>query len=398
MTPGRALLAVTGLVAFSVATGVAVARLLPSDYPAQQIEAAAPAAQVADTPAAPLPELRTATFGAIAPFAPLATPFRQSVVREASLSPQASSETLNVETPPGAFIAYAPLPPQRPAELSALLYGASAPLPPSRPRDLGDASTLPPVVVASIAPQAPVATAAAEPQQQPETKPSLVEPAPQATEADVPFRKGQQVFVRIFKQEGELELWLRKGARYTLYKTYPICKWSGRLGPKLREGDYQSPEGFYSVSARQLNPNSHYHLAFNVGFPNALEKQLGYTGGLVMVHGDCKSVGCFAMTNSGIDEIYGFVAAAIGAGQKEVPVNIFPFRLTDTKLARETNTRLLSFAPAEHAKWAPFWQNLKEGYDLFEQTGEPPTAYACGGRYAFNSAGASCKRIAGWGI
>ncbi len=117
-----------------------------------------------------------------------------------------------------------------------------------------------------------------------------------------------------------------------------------------------------------------------------------------MVHGDCKSVGCFAMTNSGIDEIYGFVAAAIGAGQKEVPVNIFPFRLTDTKLARETNTGLLSFAPAEHAKWAPFWQNLKEGYDLFEQTGEPPTAYACGGRYAFNSAGASCKRIAGWGI
>lgn len=409
MTPRGAFLAVAGLVAVSVAAGVAAARLLPDDYPSANMTAAPeralptaslqPALVIAEEPA---PALRMQTFGALAPYAPLSAPFRP--VREASLAPQPTVVPLALaeEGAPALTIVNAPLPPARPAELAGLLSIGEAPLPPMRPRDLVDAQAEPapqaqpapaPVVVASLGqttlPQL-------------EIKPPLAEPTPQQVEqaqpVDVPFRKGQQAYVRIFKQEGELELWLRKGAKFALYKTYPICKWSGRLGPKLREGDYQSPEGFYSVSSRQLNPNSNYHLAFNVGFPNALEKSLGYTGGLVMVHGDCKSVGCYAMTDKGIDEIYGFVAAALGGGQKEVPVNIFPFRMTDSKLARETGTGLLSFAPADHAQWSGFWRNLKEGYDLFEQTGEPPIAYACGGKYAFNSAGASCKRIAGWGI
>ena len=230
---------------------------------------------------------------------------------------------------------------------------------------------------------------------------SVAPPAPLSTpqvatpDVDVPFQKGQQAFVRIFKQEGQLELWLRKGQKLALYKTYPICKWSGHLGPKLREADYQSPEGFYSVSAKQLRPNSNYHRAFNVGFPNALDKQNGYTGGLIMVHGNCLSVGCYAMTDKGIEEIYDFVAAALAKGQREVPVHIFPFRMTETALARETGSGLLAFASTAHAQWAPFWRNLKEGYDLFEKTGEPPTAYACNGKYAFNG-GASCRRIAGW--
>jgi murein L,D-transpeptidase YafK len=214
------------------------------------------------------------------------------------------------------------------------------------------------------------------------------------------FNMGAPAYVRIFKKEGELELWLKVNGRYSLYRAFPICKWSGRLGPKVREADYQSPEGFYSVSARQLNPHSNYHLAFNVGYPNAFDRQNGHTGGLVMVHGNCKSVGCFAMTDKGIEEIYGFVAAALSAGQREVPVHIFPFRMTDAAIAHETGGGgFLSFFATDGgngAQWAGFWRNLKEGYDLFQQTGEPPTAYACGDRYAFGAQDASCKRVAGW--
>ncbi len=378
----------TALVAISVAAGVAAARLLPvesQEQPAGQIAAAeptpAPAPQQVDPVEASPPPLRKNTFGGLV-YAPLYAPFRAA--REApQAEPIAPAEV--PETPTTAALTSIPLPPARPPELAS--FAPDIPAPPVRPSEL-----IAPVVVASLTPMAPAAT--------PETKPQLVEPTPMAAEgppaADAPFKKGQPAYVRIFKQEGELELWLKKGGKYALYKSYPICKWSGHLGPKLKEADYQSPEGFYSVSARQLNPNSHYHRAFNVGFPNALEKQLGYTGGLVMVHGDCKSVGCFAMTDRGIEEIYDFVAAAIGAGQREVPVNIFPFRMTDSKLARETGGGWLSFAPAENARWASFWSNLKEGFDRFEQTGEPPTAFACGGRYAFSDGGASCKRIAGW--
>ena len=208
---------------------------------------------------------------------------------------------------------------------------------------------------------------------------------------------GDPVFVRIFKQEGQLELWLKKNGRYALYKTFPICKWSGRLGPKLREADYQSPEGFYSVSAKQLNPHSNYYRAFNVGYPNAFDRQNGRTGGLVMVHGACKSVGCFAMTDRGIEEIYGFVEAALKAGQKEIPVHIFPFRLTESNIARETGGGWLAFVGGGgNQQWAGFWKNLKEGYDLFEQTGQPPVAFACGDHYEFGGGSASCRRVAGW--
>jgi murein L,D-transpeptidase YafK len=209
--------------------------------------------------------------------------------------------------------------------------------------------------------------------------------------------KGAPVYVRIFKREGQLELWQKKDGRYGLVKSYPICKWSGVLGPKQKEADYQSPEGFYSVSAKQLKPNSSYFRAFNVGYPNALDKQHGRTGGLIMVHGDCKSVGCFAMTNQGIGEIYGYVEAALRAGQREVPVHIFPFRLTEGAIERETPTRFASlFGGAQARGWSDFWRDMKVGYDLFEQTREPPVAFACAGRYRFGSAGAGCARISGW--
>jgi len=209
---------------------------------------------------------------------------------------------------------------------------------------------------------------------------------------------GDPVFIRIFKQEGQLELWLKRNGRFHLFKTFPICKWSGRLGPKQREADYQSPEGFYSVSAKQLNPHSNYYRAFNVGYPNAFDKQNGRTGGLVMVHGACKSVGCFAMTDRGIEEIYGFVESALKAGQKEIPVHIFPFRMTEANLSRETSGGFLAFVAGGggNQQWAGFWHNLKQGYDLFEQSGEPPAAFACGDHYEFDGGSGACRRVAGW--
>ncbi len=251
-----------------------------------------------------------------------------------------------------------------------------APLPAPRPRDASGTGQ----EVASLQ----------EPALRPAPEDAFQQPPPK-------LGMGDPVFVRIFKQEGQLELWLKKEGRFHLYRTFPICKWSGRLGPKQKEADYQSPEGFYSVSARQLNPHSNYHRAFNVGYPNAFDKQNGRTGGLVMVHGACKSVGCFAMTDRGIEEIYGFVEAALRAGQKDVPVHIFPFRLTDANIARETGGGWLAFVsgPA-YAQWGGFWRNLKEGYDLFEQTGEPPAAFACGDHYEFAAGAKTCRRIAGW--
>ena len=128
-------------------------------------------------------------------------------------------------------------------------------------------------------------------------------------------RHGAPVFIRIFKREFELEVWLRKGDRFHLFATYPVCRWSGRLGPKLDEGDGQSPEGFYTVDRGALNPASRWHRSFNLGFPNVLDRAHGRTGSLLMVHGGCSSVGCFAMTDPGVDEIWRLVQAAHRAGQ-----------------------------------------------------------------------------------
>lgn len=182
--------------------------------------------------------------------------------------------------------------------------------------------------------------------------------------------KGAPVFVRIFKQESELELWAERGAKYVLVKRYPICKWSGTLGPKLKEGDLQSPEGFYSVTADRLNPNSRFHLSFNVGFPNAYDRAHGRTGSFLMVHGNCVSIGCYAMTDPGIEEIYGMVEAALTAGQPSVQVHIFPFRMTAENLRAH-----------QKSKWIGFWRNLKQGYDAFEIRKRPPEIIVDGRTY-----------------
>jgi murein L,D-transpeptidase YafK len=187
--------------------------------------------------------------------------------------------------------------------------------------------------------------------------------------------RGAPVFMRIFKREFELEVWLQRDGRFHHFATYPICMWSGELGPKLREGDRQAPEGFYTVDAAALNPASKYHRSFNLGYPNAFDRAHDRTGSLLMVHGNCLSVGCYAMTDPVIDEIWALVTGALQAGQKRFQVQVFPFRMTDANMARYA-----------HAGLTPFWQQLKAGHDRFEQEHVPPDVSVCEERYAFRPA------------
>jgi murein L,D-transpeptidase YafK len=194
---------------------------------------------------------------------------------------------------------------------------------------------------------------------------------------------GNPIMMRIFKREFELELFMLKEGRYELFAVYPICKWSGRLGPKLVTGDRQAPEGFYSVDRTALNPNSRWHRSFNLGFPNAYDRALGRSGSFLMVHGGCGSIGCYAMTNAVIDEIWTIVTRAFDAGHKRFQVQVYPFRMTEENLRDYRN-----------GPWAPFWADLKAGYDLFENDRLPPAVGVCGNRYAFVS-GASTRDITG---
>lgn len=192
---------------------------------------------------------------------------------------------------------------------------------------------------------------------------------------------GSPIFIRAFKEEAELEVWLQNGTRYELLKKYPICALSGTLGPKVKEGDAQSPEGFYSVTRARLNPRSSYHLAFDIGYPNAYDRSLGRTGSLIMVHGKCVSIGCFAMTDEGIEEIYSLAHAAFAQGQTSIPVHVFPFRMTEERTKRHTDPR-----------WAEFWSDLKTGYEAFETTHVPPDMRFEGGRYFVQPSLASMRR------
>jgi murein L,D-transpeptidase YafK len=187
---------------------------------------------------------------------------------------------------------------------------------------------------------------------------------------------GAPVFVRIFKREFELELWLLRDGHFHRFAIYPICRWSGRLGPKYREGDHQAPEGFYTVDAKALNPESRWHRSFNLGFPNAYDRAHGSTGSLLMVHGGCSSIGCYAMTDSVIDEIWRLVTAALKNGQARFQVQVLPYRMTPANMER--------YAAREEAA---FWKDLKRGYDLFEAEQLPPKVNVCRRRYEFEAAG-----------
>ena len=185
---------------------------------------------------------------------------------------------------------------------------------------------------------------------------------------------GVPVYIRIFKLESELELWVEKDGHFVHFATYPICLWSGRLGPKLREGDRQAPEGFYTVAAEQLNPNSRMHRSFSLGFPNLFDQAHGRTGSFLMVHGGCASIGCYAVTDPAVDEIWRMVTAALNQGQPRFPVHVFPFRMT------ERNIKL-----RRGSKWQDFWSELKKGYDLFERSHVPPVVSVCKGHYVFEA-------------
>lgn len=183
---------------------------------------------------------------------------------------------------------------------------------------------------------------------------------------------GAPVYLRIYKLSSEIEVWVQKGDRFEHFATYPICMWSGRLGPKLREGDRQAPEGFYTVDKDALNPNSRMHLSFNLGFPNVYDRGKGRTGSFLMVHGGCASIGCYAVTDKVVDEVWALVTAALDNGQRRIPVHAFPFRMTEHNLRLRKGDR-----------WAGFWADLKNGADLFDKTKVPPVVSVCGGRYVF---------------
>ena len=189
------------------------------------------------------------------------------------------------------------------------------------------------------------------------------------------MERAAPILVRVFKEESRLDVWKQdRSGLYKPLKSYAICRYSGTLGPKKYEGDHQAPEGFYQVGRGQMNPHSREYLAFNVGYPNAFDRAWGRTGDSLMVHGGCRSVGCYAMTNEQVDEIYGLAYEAFAGGQRDIQLQAFPFRLTDANLARhETDPNI------------EFWRMLKQGSDLFDATGLPPQVSVCDKRYVFSA-------------
>ncbi len=208
--------------------------------------------------------------------------------------------------------------------------------------------------------------------------PKHLRPIPPQTVALI-AQKGMDIdspiLLRIFKEESELEIWKQaRDGKYALLKTYPICRWSGELGPKIKQGDRQAPEGFYFITPELMNPRSSYHLAFNLGYPNEFDRAHNRTGSHLMVHGDCSSAGCYAMTDEQVQEIYALSRESFNGGQLAFQVQAFPFRMTAKNLARHRRNPNM-----------PFWRMLKEGYDHFEITKQAPKVDVCEKRYVFNA-------------
>ena len=189
------------------------------------------------------------------------------------------------------------------------------------------------------------------------------------------MKPADPVLVRIFKQESELEVWKQNATgKYALMKTYPMCRWSGVLGPKKLEGDRQAPEGFYTVGLGGLNPKSQYYLSFDLGYPNAYDRAWGRTGAQLMVHGDCSSRGCYSMTDEQISEIYALGRDAFFGGQKSFQVQAYPFHMTAENMAKHRTSPHMAF-----------WKMLKQGSDNFEVTRAEPRVNVCEKRYVFNA-------------
>ena len=232
-------------------------------------------------------------------------------------------------------------------------------------------------LLASAAVAAAIALAGCDPDSITPTGRSLA-PLSDKTLAEIDAKqmdKDSPILVRIFKEEAEMEVWKKnRDGEFALLKTYPICRWSGDLGPKVKEGDRQAPEGFYTITPGQINPNSNYYLAFNTGYPNAFDRAWNRTGSELMVHGDCSSRGCYAMTDEQIQEIYALARDSFFGGQKDFQLEAFPFRMTALNMAKHRNNP--NFA---------FWKMIKEGYDNFEATRQEPKVAVCEKRYVFDA-------------
>jgi murein L,D-transpeptidase YafK len=205
-----------------------------------------------------------------------------------------------------------------------------------------------------------------------------LKPLPAALAAEIDKRnmpRESPILVRLFKEESELEVWKQDAeGKFALLKTYPICRWSGELGPKVKMGDRQAPEGFYTITPAQMNPNSNYYLAFNLGFPNVYDRANDFSGDFLMVHGDCSSAGCYAMTDEQIQEIYALGRDSFLGGQKSFQVQAYPFRMTALNMARHRNNPNM-----------PFWRMIKKGNDHFEATRAEPHVDVCEKRYVFDA-------------
>jgi murein L,D-transpeptidase YafK len=189
------------------------------------------------------------------------------------------------------------------------------------------------------------------------------------------MEKESPILMRIFKEEAELEVWKQDDSgRFALLRTYPICRWSGELGPKIKQGDRQAPEGFYTITPGLMNPNSSQYLAINTGFPNAYDRANGRTGAFLMIHGGCSSSGCYAMTDEQIAEIYALARESFYGGQKSFQLQAYPFRMTPLNMARHRNSPHMAF-----------WKMVKQGYDHFEVTRLEPKADVCEKRYIFDA-------------
>lgn len=187
---------------------------------------------------------------------------------------------------------------------------------------------------------------------------------------------GDDVLIRVFKFDKSLQVWMRPSGTdepFRVIKDYAVCKYSGTLGPKERVGDKQAPEGFYEITADNLNYQSRYHLSMDIGYPNTFDQSLGRTGSLIMIHGSCDSVGCFAMGNAQIEEIFYLVEQALQSGQSAVQVHVFPFHFDASQSAIILQS-----------EWLNFWQNIRQGYERFNATKQPLNISVNSGKYEYN--------------
>lgn len=190
----------------------------------------------------------------------------------------------------------------------------------------------------------------------------------------------EELFIRVFKHERELELWARNGGEgaFTLIREYRVCALPGQLGPKRKMGDVQVPEGFYFID--QFNPRSEYHLSLRVNYPNIADRMRRddlSLGGDIFIHGGCATVGCVPIEDANMEEVYWLAVQATDAGQRLIPVHIFPARL------HTANLRWLRDAFDPEPELMAFWERLSEGYEYFEQTQRVPwITVAENGEYA----------------